>query len=214
MLKALKSVVRESSLYQAHKQSLTDREIVDWLHQGRPAPPPHIIKVRNILGLSDLCGAHTLVETGTLYGTTIAATKDHFRRVYSIELDPGLVAAARTRFAADRNVSVLHGDSADVLPVLLPDLPQEPVCFWLDGHYSGPGTALGNVPTPIISELNTIHSGRGRNNDLIIIDDARLFGTDEGYPTIPELTTFVEKQFGQTPYISLSDSIVILPRRS
>lgn len=211
MLQNLKTAVRRSALYQAHTNALVNRETVDWLQRGRPAPPPHAVKVRNILAYSDLCGARILVETGTLYGGTVAATKDYFRRVYSIELDPDLVAAARNRFDADQHVSIIQGDSGEVLPALLPELPPKPVCFWLDGHHSGPGTALGDEVTPILKELLSIVYRRGPDTDLIIIDDARLFGRDEGYPTINELIQFAEKHFRRRPHITSSDSIVILP---
>lgn len=210
MLRTIKTVVRSSALYQARKKLRAEREIGEWVRRGRPAPPPHTVKVRNILAFSDLCGARILVETGTFHGATIAATMGYFRRAYSIELDPGLAAAACKRFESDQHVSIIHGDSAEVLPVLLPELPPEPICFWLDGHYSGPGTALGEDATPILKELLVIVSRRGPDNDLVIVDDARSFGC-EGYPTFNELIQFIEKHFGRRPHITGSDSIVILP---
>jgi hypothetical protein len=46
---------------------------------------------------------------------------------------------------------------------------------------------------------------------VIVIDDARLFGTDPAYPTIDELTAFVEKhQTGSAIEID-NDSIRVEP---
>ena len=53
--------------------------------------------------------------------------------------------------------------------------------FWLDGHYSGKGTAKGKKETPILEELKTIFD----TNDLryvILIDDARHFGSEKRLP--------------------------------
>src|SRR2546421_5711071 len=100
-------------------------------------------------------GLRTLVETGTLFGDTILATRRHFDRVYSIELSPELHANAKRRLRRFRNVTLLQGDSAEVLPELLEDL-EEPCLFWLDAHYSGGVSARGERDSPLRAELAAI----------------------------------------------------------
>lgn len=58
-----------------------------WILKGKPAPPPHIIKVRAIRKLANLYNISTLVETGTYMGDMISSIKNTFSRIYSIELD-------------------------------------------------------------------------------------------------------------------------------
>ena len=63
------------------------------------------------------------------------------------------------RFADDKNVRILQGDSGKELPSLI-DGVEEPVLFWLDGHYSSEffvkdeyiRTAKGEKNTPIEKE--------------------------------------------------------------
>jgi hypothetical protein len=90
------------------------------------------------------------------------------------------------RFRETGNVRILRGDSGEILPDVLATI-EGPVIYWLDGHYSGKGTALaGNTQCPIIAELDAIIK-RGNAEDIILIDDARLFGWRDGYPRIQTL---------------------------
>jgi len=57
------------------------------------------------------------------------------------------------------------------------------VCIYLDGHYSGKGTHLSSMETPIEIEINAISSLK-KNFDkfVVLIDDFRLFSVDQAYP--------------------------------
>jgi hypothetical protein len=160
-----------------------------WVAAGRPAPAPSAVKRAILREYADRFGLRTLVETGTYRGGTIEALKDRFARIYSVELDDALYARARARFAGMAHVTLLHGDSADVLPALLPRLTG-PALFWLDGHYSGPGTAKGRKETPIVEEIRAVltHPIPGH---VILIDDARVFGAWPDYPTLDEFRTLI-----------------------
>jgi hypothetical protein len=57
-----------------------------------------------------------------------------------------------------------------------------PCLFWLDGHFSAGVTARGDVDTPIVAELDSV-LGRSGWNDVVLIDDARLFGQGD-YPSL------------------------------
>lgn len=118
------------------------------------------------------------IETGSFIGDGIQQALDAgFQEVHSIELFPQFYELCSERFAGDPRVHMHLGDSADMLKVVLAGI-QEPVTFWLDGHYSGEGTAMGKNSTPIFAELAAIAEHPIKTH-TILIDDVRLFGEKE-----------------------------------
>ena len=186
------------------------RRVRAWIDAGKPVPVPHPVKVRNILAIAELYGLKTLVETGTQAGATLAATLDYFDDLYSIEIYEPSVIAARKRFAAHPKVRIIHGDSATALPEVVKTI-SGPILFWLDGHYSGKGTGMGEQPSPIVAEIKHILALRPPGRDAIIIDDARHFVGQDGYPPIENFMTDMKAAFGTTPRHA-DDAIFILPR--
>jgi hypothetical protein len=182
-----------------------------WERQGRPVPPPHSVKQQVLREFSDRYGLRILVETGTYYGDMVAAMMPQFDAIYSIELSAELHQKARRRFRRSGKTTLINGDSAVALAAIVRELDQ-PTLFWLDGHYSGGETARGASDTPVVAELKQILScGTG---NVIIIDDARLFGTNPGYPTLEEVNSLVK---GWHPDLDVEvelDSIRVTPRRS
>src|SRR5690606_36175019 len=138
----------------------------------------------------------------------VEAMKRHFDRIYSIELSRDLYERARIRFRRDPNVELLHGDSGTMLEAILTRL-QGPALFWLDGHYSAGETARGDKDTPIIEELTHIFNS-GEKHHVLIIDDARCFGRDAGYPTLKELKAFVRSRWPNAAFSVDKDSIRIV----
>jgi len=181
-----------------------------WLAAGRPAPAPSAVKHDIVRDYADRHGLATLVETGTYRGGTIDALRDRFTRIYSIELDDALYERARARFAHLRHVTILHGDSAQMLPEVLAQLGQ-PALFWLDGHYSGPGTAKGRRETPIVEEIRAVlaHPVAGH---VILVDDARVFGTWPDYPTLDEFRRLVTTEAPTLDFTIADDIIRIHPK--
>ena len=117
---------------------------------------------------------------------------------------------ARQKDLTDHNkIEIIHGDSGVELGKLLNRLDQ-PALFWLDGHYSAGVTAKGELDTPIFKELDHVFSTRHRG-DVVIIDDARFFGTDPAYPTIEELCEFIEARKPGAKIEIEYDSIRITP---
>ena len=186
------------------------RHMRAWVEAGKPVPVPHAVKVRNILAVAELYGLKTLVETGTQAGATLAATLDYFDCLYSIEIYEPSVIAARKRFAEHPKVQIVQGDSATKLPELVKTIA-EPILFWLDGHYSGKGTGMGEEHSPIVAEIKHILELRPLGRDAIIIDDARLFVGQDGYPPIENFMTEMKSAFGTTPRHA-DDAIFIFPR--
>ena len=155
-------------------------------------------------------GNRILVETGTFLGDMVEAMKRDFKHVYSIELSQQLFDQATVRFQDDPNVTLIQGDSGRALKHVLTALT-EPALFWLDGHWSDGITARGDRDTPVREEMDAIFAAADLPH-VILIDDARLFGTDPAYPTIEELRRLA---FARRPRMEFAvdvDIIRISPR--
>jgi hypothetical protein len=166
-----------------------ESEVAEWERRGRPAPPPHLVKRRVLQQYAEQYGLRVLVETGTYLGDTVEAMKHRFDKIYSIELSEELFRRAKERFAGEGHIELINGDSGKVLEEVMKELTR-PALFWLDGHYSEGITAKGETDTPICEELKHILNARPLGH-VVIIDDARAFGSDSAYPTIEELKEFV-----------------------
>jgi hypothetical protein len=118
------------------------------------------------------------IESGSYRGDGIQNALDAgFEEIYSIELSPHLYHHCCKRFAGNKRVHLYFGDSSNVLSNILDEI-DEPVTFWLDGHYSWGDTAKGNSNTPILNELAAI-AEHHINTHTILIDDVRQFGAME-----------------------------------
>jgi hypothetical protein len=193
--------------WRAHRTG--DLEVRQWIQAGRPVPPPLRVKQDVLRAYAEEYGLRILVETGTYFGDTVEALKGLFGRIYTIEISPALCAYARKRFRGCPHVKVLEGDSGSVLGGVMPEV-DEPCLFWLDGHFSGGITARGERDTPINQELEHI-LGAPDLGHVIVIDDARCFGTDPSYPTLGELVRFVKERRPDVEIVTENDSIRILP---
>jgi len=181
-----------------------------WLVKGKPAPPPHPIKIRTILKYAQRLKIKNLIETGTYLGETVLATKGYFQKIYSIELGRKLYLLAKKTFADDKNVKIIYGDSARVLPEIVKKI-YKPYVFWLDAHFSEGITTKGATKTPILQELKSILKNKIKNH-VILVDDARLFTGNNDYPTIKEVKTLV-KEFLPKHKINIENDIIrIVPK--
>jgi hypothetical protein len=163
-----------------------------WERQGRPSPPPHVVKEELIKSYAKNFNTNVLIETGTYLGDMVHAMRKSFARILSFELDPNLAAQAQQRFANDNHIQIIQGDSGKLLGEHIANI-NEPCLFWLDGHYSGGITGKGSLETPIKNELSAILS-HPVDGHVILIDDARCFTGANDYPTIDELQTFVAER--------------------
>src|SRR5690606_13587575 len=134
-------------------------------------------------------GIRIAIETGTWRGEGARLLSGIFDRVYSVELDPKVHAAARERHADLANVTFLQGNS----PAVLRDLQRgidEPVLFWLDAHdgwnytpnvrkrlnpAQPPTPAGADSQCPLLDELQAVDSYAAAARSVILIDDARSF---------------------------------------
>lgn len=114
------------------------------------------------------------IETGTLNGAGVArALNSGYNKVISIELDQDLYRVAKESFSKISNVEIVYGDSGLVLGDVVNKI-NEKITFFLDGHYSGPGTAYGIHEYPLLPELNHIKNHHIKDH-IIMIDDLRLW---------------------------------------
>ena len=160
-----------------------------WRRAGCPMPPPGAVKRTIVRSYARRFGLRRFVETGTYLGATVRAMRSSVDHIWSIELDETLAARARKLFRRDPGITILQGDSGERLAEVLPHL-NGPCLFWLDSHYSGGMTARGAEDSPVLHELDHIF-GHGVEGHVILIDDARCFTGEDGYPTLDMLRAFV-----------------------
>jgi hypothetical protein len=131
------------------------------------------------------------IETGTFQGDMVEAQKENFEQLFSIELSEDLWRYSASRFSHFNKIKILHGDSGTVLNQITKDLEQ-PAIFWLDGHYSEGITAKGETECPIFGEIDAIFRFK-KLNHVILVDDARCFTGVGDWPTVEEVTSYVQK---------------------
>lgn len=138
----------------------------------------------NLEGIRVVHGLHSFVETGTAHGLGVEqARAAGFEVIHSIEIVRELAQAAISAFAHDSRVTIWNGDSREVLPMILKDLPPRPALFWLDAHFPGAHKANGDYGAepdvgrrlPLADEVRAIRNARGDIRDVLIIDDARIY---------------------------------------
>jgi hypothetical protein len=192
MLDSIKDIVKKTIPYDVLKFHRDRKALRTWEKIGRSSPPPHVVKEHLIRDYARTFNTGILIETGTYLGDMVYAMRKSFSKILSFELDQSLYEQARRRFAADRHIEIIHGDSGHLLPEYLTNI-NERCLFWLDGHYSGGITARGELDTPIKRELEHIfaHPIAGH---VILIDDARCFTGQNDYPSLDELRELVNQQ--------------------
>lgn len=150
-------------------------------------------------------GAKIFVETGTYLGAMVDAVEDLVNNVYSIEIDKVLHARNLKKYDGNVKVQLFNGDSGEVLPNVIDGI-NEPIVFWLDGHYSGLNTSMGEKETPIIKEISSILNHKVKEH-VILIDDANCFGSNAGYPKMSELEGLV-KGLRENSTFNVEDNII------
>jgi len=180
-----------------------------WELAGKPLPPPHTVKQQAIQYYQKKSGYEVLIETGTFKGDMVLAQKEYFKKIYSIELSQALFEKAKRRFHGQPGITLLQGNSGEVIADVLAEL-KEPAIFWLDGHYSGGITAKIEKFSPISEELELIIA----NNQLrhiILIDDARGFNGENGYPPLEEVKDITAKRLPGYSFSVDEDIIRLVP---
>lgn len=165
--------------------------ILDEISKVRNLPfvPHSLTKLRNIKMCRDLAKGTTAVEIGTYKGVTTKRLSRIFDHVVSVEIDADLHRQASERLKNCKNVRLVHGDGVRALADISKQV--ENAVLFLDGHFSGGDTGLGDEPEPVLAELDAIELHLA-NFVAIVIDDFRLFGVDKGLPKKSEVMAKLE----------------------
>lgn len=148
-------------------------------------PPIHITKE----DLVKYKNGDVFIETGTYQGETadMVARSGLFGTIHTIELDHTLFTCAEAVFCENEmkdeygytGVKCWHGESPEKLKEILESfVGDEPATFWLDAHASGPLPGGKYGGSPLLDELDVIATSPCKEH-TIIIDDCRLFGSQE-----------------------------------
>lgn len=180
-----------------------------WHREGCPSPPPDGIKYDCIRNYALRHRTPILIETGTFFGHALFTLRRCFRELHSIELAPELHARNQRELGHLPHIHLHLGDSTAILPRLLAGL-KAPALFWLDGHWCAGPSARGAVDTPIRAELAAILA-RPAGRDVVLVDDARCFTGQGGYPTVDELRELFARHRPGAMFEVSNDIIRIVP---
>lgn len=162
---------------------------------------------------------NVFVETGTGTGGTLkhALQSKAFEKLYSVEIHKESADQVRKELSSFEQVKIFNSTSADALKEIFQLLkPSDRAFFFLDAHFPGEfsksfsgydGITIDKTTLPLEDELHLIKSYRGDCDDIIVIDDLRLYeqgpfeqgNLDEGFGGIPmEMRNidFVHRIFG------------------
>jgi hypothetical protein len=186
-------LLQRTPLYGAYKAVGHYPDYWYWILRGRPARSPHLLKQKVVREYGERFGLRTLVETGTYYGEMVAAMKDDFDRIYSIEFLQEFASRAKRKFARHKNVRIFCGDSRVVMPEVLA-LLQAPALFWLDAGYYG-WVGIRTNEQRLSAELEMILGHPFPH--VILLDDARGLTGRDGIPSVDDVKSYVESTFTQ-----------------
>lgn len=183
-----------------------------WFNGDHLVSPPAIAKQRHLLHVLKSRKHRIFVEAGTYKGETTAFFLPYVDQLISVELHDGLFAAAEQRFALHPNVTLIHGDSLIEIPKVVANCSGAPLVF-LDGHFSGDGTAEGEEMEPAESTLSRL-AGVTPAGTTIVIDDLRLFGSGlSGFPQLDSITATARAAFPTAVIRAGLDAVVVeIPR--
>ena len=122
----------------------------------------------------------TFVETGTAYGQSIDSIYQYFEKIFTVEISEKLYEWLTPQIGHWTNVQRVLGDSLIEIPKYLNSLTKEDhIFFWLDAHWSQGLSSKNHLDVPLLEECSIIDTEYQANLGLVIIDDVRLFETDD-----------------------------------
>ena len=110
-MKAFRKFLQRTPFYGLYKSLGHYPDYWYWKLRGEPERSPHLVKQRAVLAYARRHGLRILVETGTYYGEMVAAMKNHFDEIHSVEYDSRLAERAQKKFSPNRHIHIHEGDS-------------------------------------------------------------------------------------------------------
>jgi hypothetical protein len=190
-LKAFRKFLQRTPFYGLYKAAGHYPDYWYWQLRGKPVRSPHLLKQRTVREYAQRYGLRHLVETGTYYGEMVAAMRNRFGRIDSVEYDHQLAQRAARKFERYAHIHIHEGDSQKVVPELLQSIT-EPTLFWLDAGYYGWAGLQGDKQR-LTSEFEAILKHPLQH--VILMDDARGLNGLNGAPTVEQLKQQIEKEF-------------------
>jgi len=160
--------------------------------RNRPFVPHSLTKLQNIIACRDLSGARTAVEIGSFKGVMTKRLSYFFDKVISVEIDESLYRIAKERCRRRNNVELIQGDGTKLLGSISARV--ERALIFLDGHFSGGATGHGDVPEPVLQEVDLMQQHM-KNYVGVVVDDFRLFGVEKDWPSKGEVLHKMEETF-------------------
>jgi hypothetical protein len=192
--------------------------IIYWESKKYHGPTPDFVKQTVILNYH----AEAWIETGTYMGETTKLLAKHSRHVTTIEADKNLYDRGKEKLRS-HNIEVLFGNSAELIENAIIKYLKAGFCnlnFFLDGHYSGPGTSNLYGETPILQELEIIKRYLKKFKSChILIDDFSAFKNiilinNEITPNYPSRNFLVDFATTEELSWSIEQDIFILSKSS
>jgi hypothetical protein len=166
-----------------------------------------------VIDLARLNHSTVFVETGTFHGGTARWASNHFERVHTIERAESLYKLHSSELARIKGVVPHSGDSREILPQIIRTLDGQRAVYWLDGHWSGGETFGQHDECPLLDELACLSS---RAEDIILIDDARLFlcapptpHNPAQWPTLPDIVNVLPTS-ARRPLVQIVDDVIFI----
>lgn len=130
----------------------------------------------------------TYFETGTGEGISLqyASNYNDFDKLYSVDIDGGLIDSAKNKFIGNTKINLIHEYSTNAIKEVLPLLGANVnILFFLDAHFPGADfhkisyeeslRTFGKNSIPLQEELEIITSLKDVSNDVFVIDDLMLY---------------------------------------
>jgi predicted O-methyltransferase YrrM len=207
-LKALRRFLQRTPFYGLYKSLGHYPDYWYWKLRGEPERSPHLVKQRAVREYAERYRLRVLVETGTYYGEMVAAMRNQFDEIHSVEFDSRLAERAQKTFSRWPHIHIWEGDSQRVILELLQSL-QQPALFWLDAGYYGWAGLQGDKQR-LTTELQAILSHPVAGH-VVLMDDARGLNGQNGAPTVQQLKQRIATEFPRLDMEVKHDILRITP---
>ena len=209
-MRSLRRLLQRTPFYGAYKAAGHYPDYWYWKLRGEPVHPPHLVKQRTVREYAERYKLPVLVEAGTYYGEMVAAMKNRFDEIYSVEYDHALATRAQRKFVRWPHIRIIEGDSQKAIPEIVAKLAR-PALFWLDAGYYGWAGTQGDKQR-LTTELEAILSRRP--DHIVLMDDAHGLDGQNGAPTVEQLKQQIESRFPYRTVDVRQNILRITPEKS